>query len=193
MNEMPTINWCPSMQVILPYADSPEKYVENEAYRKLPPPTKCPHCLTKSSLEVLGYYRRGLSELDSAKILTILVKRFFCRRCGRTVSLLPSFAQPYRLVRNLLVEQFFSKEVNGHGVRSWRYLLSRYWRRFVRWIPQLELAAFGWAGRPPPDSDADVWWFFLLRVFGDIEEITRGLVSVSRVTLFGRYQCHQPV
>jgi len=54
---------------------------------------RCPHC-KKDLLKKHGYYRRYL-------VLTrfsgrILARRYICKECGRTVSLLPSFAHPGR-------------------------------------------------------------------------------------------------
>ena len=43
-------------------------------------------------------------------LVLIAVRRFVCRHCPVTVSCLPQFAQPYRLVCNETIEAFFAGE-----------------------------------------------------------------------------------
>jgi hypothetical protein len=53
----------------------------------------CPHCKT-DVLKKHGFYKRYLILLQFAGV--ILIRRYICKECGRTVSLLPSFAHPGR-------------------------------------------------------------------------------------------------
>ena len=53
----------------------------------------CPHCM-KDRLKKHGFYKRYLILLRFAGML--LIRRYICKECGRTVSLLPSFAHPGR-------------------------------------------------------------------------------------------------
>lgn len=54
---------------------------------------RCPQC-GSDLLRKHGYYKRYLILLHFADF--ILVRRYICKECGRTVSLLPSFAHPGR-------------------------------------------------------------------------------------------------
>jgi len=76
-----------------------EEYIEQKAERRVRPPERCPQCKKLHTLDDLGYYDRGCTD-SKGKIREISVRRFVCRNCGLTVSCLPDFAQPYRLVNN---------------------------------------------------------------------------------------------
>src|SRR5688572_9321457 len=94
------------VQIIVQVRCTPEVYSTEQRYSGMVRPRKCPNCGRASKLVALGYYERWLSGL-SARDLRLLIRRFRCQGCGRTVSLLPDFAQPYRLVRNDAIESHF--------------------------------------------------------------------------------------
>src|ERR1700737_5121886 len=77
------------------------------------------------------------------RLVRMAVRRFFCRCCAVTVSCLPRFAQPYRVVCNATIEAFFEGRTARRDVRSWGELLGRYqgasWRG-------LGPRARGWGG-----------------------------------------------
>src|SRR3984893_12723871 len=50
---------------------------------------------------------------------------FFCRCCAVTVSCLPRFAQPYRVVCNATIEAFFACRTDRTDVRGWSEVLGR--------------------------------------------------------------------
>lgn len=81
------------MQILHPFAGSLTQYAEEisdpDRYR----PNYCPQCEAKQPLTGHGFYRRTL--VDAAFDGVIRVRRYLCRLCGRTVSLLPQFALPY--------------------------------------------------------------------------------------------------
>lgn len=154
-------------------------------------PLRCPNCSAAKSLVALGYYERWLSGTNG-KHLRVSVRRFRCRVCGRTVSLLPDFAQPYRLVSNEAIERYFSDPSERVEVRRNSTLLRCYWRRFTLWLPELKRAIGTGLGRSPPASEPRSWWVFLMDATGDLARATRRLVEHMRVTIFGRYRCHQP-
>src|SRR5438552_7075677 len=56
-------------------------------------PDHCPQCEIKRPLTGHGFYRRTL--VDTGFDGAIRVRRYLCRCCKRTVSLLPEFALPY--------------------------------------------------------------------------------------------------
>lgn len=154
-------------------------------------PKKCPNCGQIRSLLSLSYYPRYLTGMD-AQVLRLQIRRFRCRVCRRTVSLLPDFAQPYRVVRNETIERYFAGDVGRADVRRWSELLDRYWQRFVIWLPELRMVAAVIFGRGPPASRPRKWWSSMVAVAGDLAGATWRLVSEVRVTIFGQYRCHRP-
>jgi hypothetical protein len=179
-----------TMQLIYAVEIDPEQYVAESFHKRMLPPIKCPHCCRSKTLWALGYYSRNLSRIGLGALL-IFVRRFVCRRCRKTVSLLPAFAQPYRFVQNRTIEIYvrgnpFPDEVSRH-----LDLLSQYWKQFRRWLPELE-HTLGYApGRAPP-NDPFAAWRFLMENHGDLGSTTRNLVAAFQITPFGRYRCHHP-
>src|SRR5579862_8207545 len=112
------------MQIIIEVEATPREYVDRCSHAKLRPPARCPHCGIPAALHALGYYRRFLAAA-AAQVLHLTIRRFRCRFCGRTVSLLPSFVQPYRLVENETIGAFGNGEVGRGDVSRWREVLRR--------------------------------------------------------------------
>ncbi|MCE0497997.1 MAG: DUF6431 domain-containing protein [Methylacidiphilales bacterium] len=178
------------MQLIYAIDIDPEKYVAESFHKRMLPPAECPHCYRVKTLWGLGYYSRNLSRMVRGALL-ILVRRFRCRCCRKTVSVLPGFAQPYRFVQNRTIEKYvrgnpFSDEVVRH-----LDLLSQYWRRFRIWLPELERTLGHILKRAPP-NDPFTAWRFLLAVHGNLALTTQKLVAGFQITPFGRYRCHRP-
>ena len=81
------------MQILHPFHDSIQLYEE-----KISDPDRCrpdiwPQCQASCPLIAHGFYSRTL--VDVAFDGTIRVRRYLCRLCKRTISLLPDFALPY--------------------------------------------------------------------------------------------------
>jgi len=84
------------MQILHPFAGSIQQYLkdfkdisDSGRYR----PKHCPQCGAKQPLAGHGFYRRTL--VDAGFDGAIRVRRYLCRLCQRTVSLLPQFALPW--------------------------------------------------------------------------------------------------
>lgn len=81
------------MQILHPFAGSIHQYTaeisDPDRYR----PDHCPQCETQRPLIAHGFYCRTLVDTEFDGI--IRVRRYLCRGCQRTVSLLPEFALPY--------------------------------------------------------------------------------------------------
>ena len=81
------------MQMLHPVAGSIQQYCEAisdpDRYR----PDHCPQCEAQQPLAGHGFYQRTL--VDVAFDGVIRVRRYLCRLCKRTVSLLPDFALPW--------------------------------------------------------------------------------------------------
>ena len=178
-----------AVQVIFQFAGDPESYIAGACHAKVMPPAVCPHCGLAGCLEPHGYYPRGITAAASAGILSLQIRRFLCWVTGKTVSMLPDFAQPYRLVRNSTVQAFFSGVLVDIDVVRWTPLLQRYWRRFATWFPVLLENAAEHSGPSPPK--AEHFWSFFVSEWGELAGATLRLVGVFRITAFGRYRCHQ--
>src|SRR6202042_3840754 len=81
------------MQILHPFAGSVQQYTEQLADPDSYRPGHCPQCQAKHPLTAHGFYTRTL--IDTAFDGVILVRRYLCQTCQRTVSLLPEFVLPY--------------------------------------------------------------------------------------------------
>jgi transposase len=178
------------MQIIRGVEEGADQYVSASLHFSIKPPSECPHCGAVASLKPLGYYNRNVTSPKSG-VLRISVRRFRCCKCGRTVSILPGFAQPYRLVLNATINEYFGGTLHAPAL-TWLSLLKQYWKRFSEWLPDIERTLRVLANRSPPHSDATGWWQVLSETMVSVDKVTSRLVGEYRVTLFGRYRCHSP-
>ncbi len=178
------------MQILRAVPVSVADYARIGFQESMTRPSECPHCRSRKRLSALGYYSRNVTSAERG-VLRIFVRRFRCRLCGKTVSILPSFAQPYRLVLNGTINEFFGGTLKTNDL-PWLPLLKQYWNRFSNWLPQIDRIIKSLVARSPPQADATEWWSIIADTFGDIERTTTKLVESSAVTLFGRYRCHSP-
>jgi hypothetical protein len=81
------------MQILHPFAGSIQQYNEELRHTDRYRPDRCPLCRAKHTLISHGFYCRTIVAKDFDGI--IRVRRYLCRFCRRTVSLLPEFALPY--------------------------------------------------------------------------------------------------
>jgi hypothetical protein len=81
------------MQLIRSLPCDVENYAAGKFALQIRPPPECPHCCQVRTLWALIYYRRNVSRLQPG-YLRILIRRFRCIRCHKTVSILPAFFQP---------------------------------------------------------------------------------------------------
>lgn len=80
------------MQSIFMSKQKPEDYANKKKLGEYPPaPKKCPHrgCGINLEMKKNGYYSRYLITLTF--IGRIWIRRYVCPKCGRTLSMLPSF------------------------------------------------------------------------------------------------------
>jgi len=177
--------------MIRPVPVDVEQYVAENYQRQIRPPPECPHCGAPKKLWGHCYYQRSLTSLK-AEVLRPWIRRFICRECGRTVSILPSFAQPYRLVQNATVEKYFRGPPYPVDVLRWQTHLRRYWLKFLLWIPAIDSVLGCTLGRSPPHDAGGEWWQTIAAAYGEVDVCTMRFVSIFQITLFGRYRCHQP-
>ncbi len=81
------------MQILHSFSGSIQEYEEEIADPRRYRPDRCPQCQAAHELIAHGFYRRTL--VDRTFDGSIRVRRYLCRSCKRTVSLLPQFALPY--------------------------------------------------------------------------------------------------
>jgi len=168
-----------------------EGYVRDAFHTRMRPPEECPNCGRLHRLWALGYYERYSTESDG-KPIGFWVRRFLCTFCGITVSCLPCFAQPYRLVNHTTLEAFLRGQNGRHDVQVQKGLLKRYVRRFAVWRPSLLRIVGHRYGRASPKEEATAFWRRAVAACGSAAELTMQLVEEFRTTCFRTYRCHQP-
>ncbi len=179
------------MKLIVEVSVSVEQYVSQGFQRCISPPHARPHCHAIKVLDILGYYTRNVTDKGSA-VLRLSIRRFRCRACRKTVSILPSFAQPYRLVQNHTVDRFFCGYIKRGGGGTLDPTLKRYWKRFTWWISQTDALLRRELDHASPPCSPAAWWAIIIVRFGNLVVATQGLVTRLQITLFGRYRCHHP-
>ena len=105
------------MQILHPFSGSLQQYdaaiADPDRYR----PDHCPQCEVKHPLTAHGFYRRTL--VDVGWDSSIRVRRYLCRSCKRTVSLLPEFALPYLRFSIALIALFLvARLLEGRTLRA---------------------------------------------------------------------------
>ena len=168
-----------------------QAYVQERFHERMRPPERCPVCGGLGRLWAHGFYER-YSTQSEGKLQAFRVRRFRCRDCRITVSCLPCFAQPYRLVSHPTLEAFLNGQSGRRDVQAHWELLQRYRRRFVRWWPSLRQIVGCRFGRAGPKTEATGFWRSAVAVCGSCAELTMQLVAEFRTTCFRTYRCHQP-
>lgn len=105
------------MQILHPFTGSIQQYAEEisdpDRYR----PGRCPQCAAPHPLTAHGFYRRTL--VDVRFDGSIRVRRYLCRFCQRTVSLLPEFALPYLRFSISVISLFLlARLLEGHTLEA---------------------------------------------------------------------------
>ena len=177
------------MQTIYPTSLTPEQYAEQNHHEQVSPPECCPNCLRAQVLEALAYYWRYITTTTDL-VLRIAVRRFQCQHCEVTVSCLPEFAQPYRLVDTSTVADGFDEKATAQTAR-WIGLIECYWERFEAHLPMLLRQVSNAFGPLELRPTAKRVWRHLLKGCGDLGSLTQQLVHRFHTCLFGTYRCHQ--
>lgn len=132
----PARRYISGMQTIINANASPETYAREDRHTRVCSPQCCPACGQGNGLKAHGYYQRYTTDA-SGKPIALRVRRFKCRNCATTVSCLPNFAQPYRLVNCETIQRSFNGDTDSGDVQRNLILLRRYWQMFMRWCRQL--------------------------------------------------------
>jgi hypothetical protein len=177
------------MQILHPFAGSIQRYAEEISDPGCCRPDHCPQCEAKQPLTGHGFYSRTL--VDPPFDGVIRVRRYLCRLCKRTVSLLPEFALPWLrfsisvialfLVARLLKGLTLAAAARAARQATMPYQRGQFWvRRFGKQAPALSLAL---APLAAPATAAD----FISRALGMLESI--GWITAHRF-LFSELRAH---
>jgi len=180
------------MQIVHPFAGSIQQYLEEIADPNRHRPGHCPQCGAQKPLAAHGFYRRTLVDPDFDG--TIRVRRYLCRLCKRTVSLLPQFALPWLRFSITVISLFLAARLlQGRTLAAaalaarqpaMPYQRGQFWiRRFRRQAPAVSLALASLTA-PPAAPD---WVVRALRMLQSIGWIAahRFLFSDLRAHLLG--------
>jgi hypothetical protein len=178
------------MQTIYQTSLTPEQYAGQDFHKQVAPPQNCPNCQHAHCLEALAYYHRYITTA-TILVLWIWVRRFLCRSCRVSVSCLPSFAQPYRVVNTSTITAGFNGQEARPEVQHWRDLIGGYWQRFETHLPVLLRQVGNAFGPLPLDPTGKGFWEQLLGCCGGLASATQQLVHQFHACLFGTYRCHQ--
>lgn len=177
------------MQILHRLRGSIQQYVQEISDPNRYRPASCPQCQACCPLIAHGFYCRTL--VDVAFDGTIRVRRYLCRLCKRTVSLLPEFALPYLrfglslirlfLVARLLKGRSLREAAAAAGQPHMPYQRGQFWvRRFQKQAAALCTAL---ASLTPVVAAAD----FLTRALHMLEAI--GWIAAHRF-LFAELRMH---
>ena len=100
------------MSILADYGSSVQAYIDQGKHKDSACPPGCPWCGGKGGLIGHGYYQRKAKGEDQAYF--VWIKRWFCKSCHRTLSVIPNFLLPYRhyLVKMIqaVVAAFYERE-----------------------------------------------------------------------------------
>jgi len=116
-------------------------------YPDCPRPENCPWCKEKNGLIGHGYYQRKVK--DEQQVYLIRVKRWWCKVCHHSVSILPNFLFPWRhyLVRVIqaVVVACFERGLNWERIsQTCARQGTPALRTVQRWCKALGVRAPGW-------------------------------------------------
>ena len=136
-----------------------------------------------------GSYERFL--VNEGKPWTIEVARFICPQCRHTVSLLPSFVLPYRLLPVSMVEAWFLGERQHIGTAQYESLLKGYHRHWARVrAGQLHRVLGNALGRIEPEHANVQLLEAMTGHWQNLEGANVGLLKDFGESLLGRYRIH---
>ena len=146
------------MQILHPFVGSIQQYCEEIADPDRYRPDHCPQCEANHPLTAHGFYCRTLVDVQFDQ--SIRVRRYLCRCCKRTLSLLPQFALPYVrfsitvislfLIARLLAGRTLGAAAVAATLPGMPYQRGQFWiRRFQKQAERL-CAALAALITPPP-------------------------------------------
>ena len=178
------------MQILLqPFTRSIQEYDEEIADPSRYRPDHCPQCQAAQGLTAHGFYRRTLVEAGFDG--SIRVRRYLCRFCRRTVSLLPQFALPYLRFSVTVMALFLMARLrDGHSLvaaAAWAGLPSMPYQRGQFWVRRFRKQAVALCGALAALTAPVAASSFIARALHMLEAI--GWITAHRF-LFGDLRFH---
>jgi len=137
------------MQILHPFTGSIQQYCDEISNSHRYRPDHCPQCQAKPPLMAHGFYHRTIADAKFDGVIPI--RRYLCRCCKRTVSLLPQFALPFLrfsipiislfLMARLLIGSTLKAAAQAAGQPAMPYQRGQQWsRRFLKQAESLCLS-----------------------------------------------------
>jgi len=97
------------MVIVTEFGCLVHEYVKRFGQPVFPRPDRCPHCHVLDALIWHGFYWR--KALSPTAVYVLRIKRWYCKACQRTISLLPSFLLRFRhylldVIQSVVVARF---------------------------------------------------------------------------------------
>jgi len=167
---------------------------KRESQRAQDHPRPCCHVDPSHKIYAHGYYRRLANYFLAVVAKYLMVPRWLCVTCGRTISVLPDKMLPYRQVPVEDLEQYFDHQANEAPPTVVGALqegcLKRAWHRFTLRLTALA-AGLGQLMQRGDLADAKHFWRGLRR-WGNLREILRILSAHFQTSLLLDYRCIRP-
>jgi hypothetical protein len=177
------------VQLLHPFAGSIEQYWEAISDPDHFRPDHCPQCEAKQPLAGHGFYQRTFVDVSFDGV--IRVRRYLCRLCKRTVSLLPEFGLPWLrfsltvislfLVAHLLEGLTLAAAALAASQKAMPYQRGQFWIRRFRKQAERLCGSLSALTAPAPASN------FVCRALHMLESI--GWIAAHRF-LFGDLRFH---
>ena len=157
------------------------------------PRPRCP-VAPSHKVHAHGHYRRLANYLLAVVAKYLMVPRWLCVTCGRTISVLPDKVLPFRQVSVRDLEKYFDAQAKEAAPAAAGELkkgcLKRAWHRFSLRLTALT-AGLGQLMQRGDLADAKHFWRGLRR-WGNLQEILRLLSADFQTSLLLDYQCIRP-
>jgi len=180
------------VQILHRFSCSIQQYAEEICDANRYRPDSCPQCQGRCPLNAHGFYSRTLVDVEFDG--SIRVRRYLCRRCRRTVSLLPEFALPYLrfsisvislfLVARLLESRSLREAARAAGQPSMPYQRGQFWIRRLQEQAMALSAALAGLTAVMPATDFVTRALHMLQAIGWITA-HRFLITELRTHLLG--------
>lgn len=163
-------------------------YIKNDWHHKVKRPERC-ICCGHGRLHRHGCYERFV--VVDTRPQSLKIARFYCPRCRRTTSCLPSFALPYRLLPADLVQSWLSGCRSHAGAAQYQSLLESYHRYWESGRARQLFRMLGLAlGRIDADKPGLSLFSALVSHWGDLAGASVGMLDSYGESLLGRYRIH---
>lgn len=146
-----------------------------------------------------GLYQRQVRGLTEVGLIEIWIRRFLCRVCGQTMSVLPDWLHPGRwYAASVILEALYRHCILGEtacsiGVRFGRPAEATEWRSLRRWRAQLLVSPtlWGWLGSRlgviKPAADRQQGAVYMVRLLADAgQRALSGTEAVREIALTAR-------